>query len=410
MKFFISDLHLGCGDALDDFILRTQSSGDPDLKKKFPEEAKAMHRAFSRFADYIVSESASCRSNPELVFLGDSFDLLQALPEKRCAPEKIELIYSAHKEFFHALHHLRKNGVKITFILGNHDHDLLYPEMFSALKKALPFANEEFGGEPRLSYSFPDARLYAEHGNQFDFLNSFRDPYDPDEWPFGSELIYRFINPFEHTCPMIDNFGVREALWYALRHSPEIISAAQKKELMLYEAVLSLSKENRLKHLAWFLMHQLIPTHDSSVFKLLWRLLAANERLLRSASARRNTAKGILYTFRNIGRNPLRVFQNLLMDRLSGAAAEIMKGETESAIGAPPEETKYVLFGHTHRPLTKRPEKGKKYVNTGSWRLRAVPWKRFSFRLEQTLDFAVAYRNSRGEWKLKRKSWRDMMK
>ncbi len=415
MKFFLSDLHIGCGDALEDFVFYEAETPPTDaaIEKSESEIAhgmERMHKAFSEFVDFALEKSGEGGSPPELIFLGDTFDLLQVLPEERTNPEKIDLIASAHKPFFKALTRFHKKGGDIVFVLGNHDHDLLYPLLLDALKKYLPFINSNADGKPLLYYHCPDAQIYAEHGNQFDTLNAFEHPADPEELPFGSELVLHLVNPFEATHPIIDNLGVREALWFALRNLPEILSMAQSKELLLAEAVAGLSSENRLRHVAYFLLHQIMPTSDSSIFALLWRLLVANESLLRKDSKNRRKRRGILYTFRSIGRNPLRIFQEFLTDRLADAAAKITVGKTALAIGKPRPVPRIVLFGHTHRARTKRLGGGRVYVNTGSWRMRAIPYGRFSLRLEQPLDYAIAHRTKRGTWSVRRSHWRDNLR
>jgi len=412
MRIFVSDLHLGCGDSLEDFAL--WDTGKPCFPKQKDAVGTAMdrmHRAFERFIDYILCLPEKGKERPELVFLGDTFDLLQVFPEERKNPAKIDLIAKVHKPFFTALYHFRKNGGIIRFVVGNHDHDLLYPSLFGALKRHLPFQEKENNLKlPLLFYHDPNAGIYAEHGNQFDSLNAFRNPGIPEEWPFGSELVLRLVNPLEQTHPMIDNLGLREALWHALSHAPLLISASQRKDLLLEEAIKAISYENRLKHLAYFLMHQILPGSDSSIFQLLWRLLVANEKIIRHHNSRKRYIKGLLYTFSRIGRNPVRIFQDLLTDQFSREAIRILEGKTNRAIGHPFPAPRFVLFGHTHRGKTKRLEKRRMYINTGSWRMRAVPYGRYSLRYEQPLDFAIGYRNKKGRWIMKRRSFADVLR
>ena len=402
MKFFVSDLHLGCGDALEDFLLWEEkpclSAGS---RSCLSEGMRKMHKVFSLFIDHIISLGQKESQTPELIFLGDTLDLLQVLPEEREDPRKIDLISEAHQPFFHALDRFHKNGGVVTLVVGNHDHDLLKPALYKALKNHLPFIN----GKPLLYYYFPEGRVYAEHGNQFDSLNSFKDPFDPAEWPFGSELVLRLVNPLEETHPIIDNLGIREALWFAIRHLPEILSATQRKDLMVSEAIRFLSVENRMKHLAYFIYHQVMPGSDSSVFHLLWRLLCANEKLLRKGDSRKRYAKGLLYTFSRIGRNPVRVFREILVNQQHSAAKKIINGKKDEAIGKPNPSPRFVLFGHTHTPLTSRIAPGCLYINTGSWRMRALPYRRFSLRYSQTLDYAVARQSKKGTWYVRRHSF-----
>ena len=406
MKIFISDLHLGCGDALEDFVLWEKKELPLEKSSKLMSLGiKRMHEVFSNFLKERLCPGKDDASQKEIIFLGDTFDLLQVLPEERRNPEKIELIARRHQPFFEALSRFHENGGAVNFVLGNHDHDLLYSELWQGLKKHIPFANLGFEGKPLLSYHDPEAGIYAEHGNQFDTLNTFENPSNPEEWPFGSELMLRLVNPLERSYPIIDNLGARECLWYALRHIPEVLSMAQRKDLLLGEAMETLSRENRLKHLAYFLLHQLMPTSGASVFQLLWRLLELNEELLRNNGTRKQHLKGLLYTFKCLGRNPLRIFQEFLMDRLQDAALKIAAGKKNVGIGNPKPSPKFILFGHSHSPCVKKTGEGALYINTGSWKMRAVPYRRFSFQLQQTLDYTLAYRTKQGRWHAGLLSW-----
>ncbi len=408
MKIFVSDLHMGCGDWLEDFVF--WEKGELPMqktRKTLGSGIRRMHRIFSEFLEACVRRATDRQPGLELIFLGDTFDLLQVQPEERNNPDKIRLIAETHPCFFETLGKFHDSGGDVTFILGNHDHDLLYPRVWDALLKHVPFANRRFGGKPLLCYHDPEPGIYAEHGNQFDTLNAFENPSDPGEWPFGSELVLRLVNPLERAYPIIDNLGVRECLWYAIRHIPEVLSGTQRKDLLLGEALDSLSQENRLQHLTYFLLHQIIPAGNASVFQVLWRLLQANEELLRSDGSRERRLKGLLYTFKCMGRNPLRIFQEFLTDRLQEAAFKMAQGKGNTGIGNPMPPPKFVFLGHTHRPRAKRTDKGAIYLNTGSWKMRAVPYRQLSFRLEQPLDYVLAYRTRDGGWHARLFSWEE---
>jgi len=418
MKIFVSDLHLGCGDALEDFAVWGENPPSSKNEKTLNKGMERMHKAFADFLTNISERAGVANSPPELIFLGDTFDLLQVLPEDRRNPEKIHLIHKAHAPFFEALTDFHKRGAAITLILGNHDHDLLHPSLWDALKQLLPFINPSAGGAPMLYYHSQEAGIYAEHGNQYDILNAFQKPSDPEEWPFGAELTLRFVNPLERTCPVIDNMSVREALWYSLTQLPEIVTASQRKDLMLAEAVKGISWGKRLKHLAYFLLHQFMPVSDSSLLKLIWRLLVENERLFRSGVLQKSRlseirrsfnvgGQGFLYTFRSIGRNPLRILQEFLTDRLLTAAEKAMRGDVGETIGRPVPPPRFVALGHSHQPRLKKSGDGCAYVNTGSWRMRTRPYGRLSFRFEQSLDYATLSCNKKGIWCISLNHWKN---
>ncbi|HPB29883.1 MAG TPA: hypothetical protein PLB62_00335, partial [Candidatus Sumerlaeota bacterium] len=234
-----------------------------------------------------------------------------------------------------------------------------------------------------------------------------RNPGDPGEWPFGSELVLRLVNPLEKTFPILDNLGIREALWFALRRLPEPAGPLHRRDLLLADALTGITREERLKHLAWFLLHRLCPTHQASFFHMLWRLLVQNEEDLRSGSANRRAFRGLLFTFRTLGRNPLRIFQEMLGDRQTAAAKGILGGDVSHTIGRPGPVPRHVLFGHTHRPRLVRLAGGRSYANTGSWRMRILPRGRASFRVEQSLDYVRAMPGNGGGWRLIPGCWAD---
>ncbi|MBN1901034.1 hypothetical protein JW926_06885 [Candidatus Sumerlaeota bacterium] len=411
MKVFISDLHLGCGDELEDFILwrKTElplSKTSRDIQKGLA----GIHRVFSHFIDHILDLGEKKGVKPEIVLLGDTFDLLQVLPEERTNPQKIDLIAEVHKSFFDSLARFHEKGGCVNLVAGNHDHDLLHPELSERLRFHLPFINETSSGKPLLYYHDPASGIYAEHGNQYDMLNAFENPANPDEWPLGSELLVNLVNPLERSCPVIDNLGVRESLWYAVRQAPGILSSAHKKEMLLLEAVQEISRENRLKHLAYFLLHRIVPGNRDSILNLLWNLLYANDEILRTAAAPKHILRGILYTFATVGRNPLRIFQEILRDRLKDAARKILRGEKEGIKGTMEKIPQFVIFGHTHKPCMKRVGAGRGYANSGSWKMKAAPKGKLSLKMEQSLDYVLAQWTKKRKWTISVNSWAEMEK
>lgn len=405
MKYFISDLHLGCGDALEDFIIHEKHLPEEKALRTVRKGISGMHRKFQTFIEHIITENSRNDPEFELILLGDIFDLLQVLPGSRNNPAKIRMIYKVHEDFFKSLKLLNRRGGRITFIIGNHDHDLVYPEMWAELRKFLPFINRGARKKPLLYYHSEKAGIYAEHGNQLDSLNSFEDPYDAEEWPFGSEMVRRIINPLEKMHPMVDNLHPRQALWYILRRLPAIIDSTQRDAMQLEKEITGITPDNRLKHLAWLIVHRCHMREAEAFFRPLWKLLTFMEKNLRKASSLGDGFEGILFLFNTIGRNPLRVFQELLIDRQIHAAREIVNGKYSHAIGFPEKPPQHVIFGHTHRPLLKRLGESRTFANSGSWKARVRPFGRNGFQYEQPLDYIQAGKSKTGRWHLKRKQW-----
>ncbi|MBI2667014.1 hypothetical protein HYX13_05365 [Candidatus Woesearchaeota archaeon] len=155
----IGDIEMGAGNLTDDFI-----------------SDKALSQLIHSFAE---------KKHPiDLVLNGDTLDFLKCPyldphTNKLTYPRhitaaislgKLKLIYEAHKRVFSALnsfvssphHHLY-------FIIGNHDHDLFFPEIKETLKQLLDnkksYENIHF---PGLHYH--KNNVWVEHGQQYDFI------------------------------------------------------------------------------------------------------------------------------------------------------------------------------------------------------------------------------------------------
>jgi UDP-2,3-diacylglucosamine pyrophosphatase LpxH len=134
-----------------------------------------------------------------LVLNGDifDFDLIAAVPADAPFPVslrerhrgldatavksrwKLERILAHHPRFVAALAGFLARGHEVVYVLGNHDRELHFPEVRAALLEALRRAGAAPpGGEPRLRieewFYYVPGELYAEHGHQYDYYNSYR--------------------------------------------------------------------------------------------------------------------------------------------------------------------------------------------------------------------------------------------
>lgn len=122
------------------------------------------------------------RAHPvDLVLNGDTFDFLkcpsQLTPHtvyprhitKQVSLAKLKLIYNAHTPVFQALKEfVAEPGKTVYFILGNHDPDIVYPEVQQQLQRLL--ANNERVIFPGRHYR--QGTVHVEHGQQYDFLSA----------------------------------------------------------------------------------------------------------------------------------------------------------------------------------------------------------------------------------------------
>ena len=152
----IGDIEMGAGNLTDDFI-----------------------------SDQALSElihSLKARPHPvDLVLNGDTFDFLkcpsQLTPHtlyprhitKHISLAKLKLIYKAHTPVFQALKEfVAEPGKTVYFTLGNHDPDIVYPEVQQEIQQLL-------GNSERVIFSglhYQSHDVHVEHGHQYDFLSA----------------------------------------------------------------------------------------------------------------------------------------------------------------------------------------------------------------------------------------------
>lgn len=167
---------------------------------------KSSRRLFDAELDAMVADHEA-RVGPDdtLTFIlnGDifDFDLVTAIPDPApfpirrterlygldaTAPRsawKMDHILAGHPIFCGTLARLQAAGHRVVIILGNHDRELIFPEVQAALRARVEAAagGAELRGELRFEpwfYHVP-GEIYVEHGHQYDFYSSFRYNLDP---------------------------------------------------------------------------------------------------------------------------------------------------------------------------------------------------------------------------------------
>lgn len=122
----------------------------------------------------------------DLILNGDTFDFLKCPYLKngklfytrhvtaKVSLSKLELIHRAHPSVFESLtSFLRNTPHHLYFTFGNHDPDLVYPEVQHKIKEILQSEKVHF------ALKYHQQGVYVEHGMQYDALNkiSFRRKY-----------------------------------------------------------------------------------------------------------------------------------------------------------------------------------------------------------------------------------------
>ncbi len=194
----ISDIHLGAGQYL---------FGKKNLLEDFFHDTELIN--FFRYFK-------SCNQKVEIIINGDFLDFL-AVPyvnffddeywSEAASVEKLKLIYNGHKEVFEAMSDFLGPDKKITYIIGNHDAELVLP---AVRRKLLSFFDPIVRDHLKLVYDEdtyqPAPGVFLQHGHQYERAHIF-DPQnttikaqDGQEYlipAWGSYYCYRVLNKYK---------------------------------------------------------------------------------------------------------------------------------------------------------------------------------------------------------------------
>ncbi len=305
LKLIVSDLHLGVGLQLQDGTLN-------------PLEEFYFDQKFAEFIGHYTSgQFADCEV--ELIFNGDIFNFLQidyhghyvSVITESMTLNKLERIVEGHPVFFESLKKFVSQGHKITYIVGNHDQEILWPRVREYLNTVIGHRIQY----ENLVYFFDG--VHVEHGHMHEAANRM----NPKKFFLRKDIPEPILN-----LPFGSHFFVECVLRLKLRY-PHVDKARPFG-----------------KALRWMLVNEPV-FFVKSTFKVLGYML-------RSMFVSNNPRKA--WGFREVFKI---MMECAVFPDLTQGAAKILKDERVHT----------VVFGHNHVYKYKLWADGKQYFNSGTW-------------------------------------------
>ena len=223
--------------------------------------------ALGRFLDHLITQGHDESRTWRLVILGDVVDFLQVVltdepgagaTSSEASVERLRRIATGHPRFFAALARFLRAGHHIDVVFGNHDIEMVWPGVQAEFRRAVAEhgigdaeLDERIAFHPWILY-IPSV-LYAEHGQQYDSINSLATvirPFLPDqaaliELPLGSFFVRYMFNYMEDIDPFADNVKPpTRYIGWVLRNHPVLALTSTYKYAQLF--VRSLPKTSKL--------------------------------------------------------------------------------------------------------------------------------------------------------------------
>lgn len=423
----ISDLHLSEG-------------WNPKTRRLSRNEDFFFDLNFQRFLEHLTEKAEETGFHYRLVINGDFVDFLQfiSVPEEAeigdgesvterekelglgtSIPKtlwKLNVLINGHWIFFDALKEfiLRENEVII--VPGNHDIEWVVPAVQEKFKERLsatiPGKNKsEFRKRIQFSpwfYYDPHFSVYAEHGCQYDELNSFDYflcPYRKDgtmDLPAGSFFVRYLFNRIEQYYPFADNMKpMSKFIWWALRRRETWFSVRPRILKFIRFFLDTMEKAGSIEE-EW--RHMLERCHEKMLESLANNSglciskLQALEKLWVSSALHTKSKWGLLNKFaRNSKLDGKYYFKRAEKIR------EILGGS-------------YVVFGHTHEAdlqvFTEVPDGQKaEYVNSGTWtKTFAANYEEALLKSENEFVYVHFKVSEKNDIKMELLRWNDSIK
>ncbi|MGQ9645195.1 MAG: metallophosphoesterase [Thermodesulfobacteriota bacterium] len=290
---------------------------------------------FHREFDELVRKLSGEFKKIEMILLGDIFDLIrtqkyyefEGLPHPEVKLKVMEDILEQHVPFFETLKHFAKRkSHQWRYVVGNHDFGI-------ALDPRLPeMILNKFGVSltPENHYREVSLGIWAEHGHRYDIINNtFNSDGTPLPYPLGDKIVIEIVDKFyEKVRKKQAELGIDPAVINDLDNV--------RPQTAIADWLDSIDDTGRLRQIYYETITAFVVDHAGEVGSLILDIIARRYR-----------------------------------PDLVKAAKQLAK----EGVG------KYIIFGHTHDALTKDLKRGRRHLNTGTWRKFIEPWRRFTKRV-----------------------------
>lgn len=345
LKLIISDCHLSAGRKL-------QGQSNPHEDFHYDDEMVE----FIGYFDQLARDRYGSEVELELVLNGDFLDFLnvpvrgefEELITEIVALEKTEAILMGHAKVFRAFREfVSKPNRRITYLIGNHDAELLFPGVRERLTLAMDperkFPSDRVQVLAQESLDYPDLGIQIRHGNQLEVGSdiNYARPLIPLasgqevlNLPWSSSYVLKVINPLKHEREHLDK--IRPIKVFVL--------------LGLFVDPLFTIRFSFLS-LFYFIKTRIAPALRS------WREFKHGIEVIRSES---------------------KLFLNL-------------EEEARVILDQVP-WVQCLVLGHTHRPMHREYADGKQYANSGTWtKMVDLDWRLLNAPFRRTFVFLEAY-------------------
>jgi UDP-2,3-diacylglucosamine pyrophosphatase LpxH len=417
------------------------------------ERRRAVELGSSAFREFLRYHTVRRRDGRpwRLVIAGDLFDFMSVVisgtkerPAKsdderryglgRGVPagvERMRLICEAHRPLLADLGRFAAAGHTIEIIVGNHDVELLAPDVVGELMRQLAGAGTDERTLARIAvvpwFIYVPGVCWIEHGHVYDEGCSFEfnlAPMDPKDGWLIYNADYAAIRYLGSTVPELDPHGIEEwSLWGYLRYTVGLGFRSGGRLWLAYVRFVqalfaarrlhrSLKRRERRRREHFARLAEVAGAGGISI-----ETASAIDRLARTpltVSGRRVGRMVMLDRF-GIGIGSLLVILVLLISvslgwALAGAAAVVLVAvaitrwlgrhlvTSQLPMRAVPQRLRrlvdapIVVFGHTHDPRWQKLRSGGLYINTGTWLPATRPGLRKSFTfvlIQPTADGAA---------------------